>query len=201
MTDSLREEAFTLGTDALEVEIWRDLAWSPDSTGDPRAYGRVIEVSQPHRQASGIEVRVDGRVVSSGVVLGEMGCPGISSGDALVRGDTLLVAMAATVVALELPSLQVRWMTHLDDACIFGVMEIADEDAVLVHGELAIRRLGMDGAIQWERSGFDIFTGGCWIEDGQVVAVDWNGATYRWRLSDGEVIQPPTPATPQGGER
>jgi hypothetical protein len=193
MSASLREEAFTLAEGTLEVELWRDLAWSPDSTGDPGGYGRVIAIADRHRQATGMEVRVDGRVVSTAVVLGEMGCPGISTGNALLRGDTLLVAMAATVVALALPSLEVRWMTHLDDACLFGLMEIDAGDAVLVHGEMSIRRLGMDGRVRWERSGADIFTGGCWIEEGQVVAEDWNGATYRWRLADGEVLHNPPP--------
>jgi hypothetical protein len=189
----VREEAFTLGEGALEVELWNDPAWSPDSGGDPGRYGRVVEVADRHRQAVGIEVRVDGRVASSAVVLGEMGCPGVSSGNAVLCGDTLLVSMAATVVALAVPSLQVRWMTHLDDACVFGLMEIDADDAVLVHGEVTIWRLGMDGAVQWERSGWDIFTGGCRVRDGVVEAVDWNEAVYRWRLSDGEVLHNPPP--------
>jgi hypothetical protein len=36
MTDR-REEAFTLGEGTLEVELWQDAAWSPDSAGDPAA--------------------------------------------------------------------------------------------------------------------------------------------------------------------
>lgn len=192
MTDR-REEAFTLGEGTLEVELWQDPAWSPDSAGDPGRYGRVISIADPHRQATGIEVRVDGRAVSTVVVLGEMGCPGVSWSKAVLRGDTLVLAMAAKVVALAVPSLEVRWITDLDDACLFGLTEIGDDDAVLVHGELHITRLGMDGGIRWQRTGHDIFTGGCHVEDGQVVAVDWNGAVYRWRLSDGAVLLNPPP--------
>lgn len=192
MTD-VRGEAFTLGEGALQVELWRDPAWSPDSTGDPARYGRVIELAGRHRQASGMEVRVDGSVAATAVVLGEMGCPGISSGSAVLRGDTLLVAMAGRVVALAVPSLEVRWITDLDDACLFGLMEVGGDGAVLVHGEVTITRLGMDGGIQWQRAGWDIFTGGCRIEGHEVEAVDWNGAVYRWRLSDGEVLHDPPP--------
>src|SRR5215213_3853834 len=126
MTDR-REEAFTLGGGALEVELWRDPAWSPDSTGDARAYGRVIGISAPHRQAAGIEVRVHGESVATGVVLGEMGCPGISSGNAVLRDHTLVLAMAALVVALEVPSLETRWITDVDDACVWGLMELPGE--------------------------------------------------------------------------
>lgn len=200
MSGSVREEVFTLSGGALEVELWRDPAWSPDSAGDPGAYDRVIALSDRHGQATEVEARVGGRVVASAVVLGEMGCPGISSGSALLRGGTLLLAMAAKVVALAVPSLAVRWITDVDDACVFGLMEIGEDDAVLVHGEIAITRLGMDGAVQWQRAGWDIFTNGCQVEDGVVVAVDWNGAVYRWRLSDGAVLEdPPRPPGPAPG--
>lgn len=187
-TGSLRADAFTLGEGALQVELWGDPTWSPDSQGDPARYGRVIALAGRHRQATGIEARVDGRAVATAVVLGEMGCPDVSSGDAVLRGETLILAMAAKVVALAIPSLEPLWVVDVDDACVFGLMEIEGEDALLVHGELAISRLGMDGQIQWRRSGSDIFTGGCDIEGDVVKAVDWNGAVYRWRLSDGAVL-------------
>jgi hypothetical protein len=190
MTGSVREDAFTLGGGALEVELWRDPAWSPDSTGDSTGYGRVIVLAEPRRQATGIEVRVDGRTVATTVVLGEMGCPGISQGDAVLRDGTLVFTMAAWVVALALPSLEPRWMVDVDDACLFGLMEIPGEDDLLVHGELRISRMGLDGKIRWRRGGADIFTGGCEIRDGVVVAVDWNETVYRFRLSDGEPAAP-----------
>lgn len=72
-----------------------------------------------------------------------------------------------------------------------GLLETGQDDAVLVHGEIAITRLGLDGGIQWQRAGWDIFTGGCQVSEGVVTAVDWNGAVYRWRLSDGEVLDDP----------
>ena len=78
-------------------------------------------------------------------------------------------------------------MADLDDACLFDLAEIEGEDAVIVHGELNVTRLGLDGRIQWQR-GADIFTGGCWMAGDAVVAVDWNGTEYRWRLSDGEPL-------------
>lgn len=191
MTGSPREDAFTLGDGALEVELWNDPAWSPDFVGDPGRYGRAIVLAEERRQATGIEVRVDGRVSNTAVLLGEMGCPGISSGNAVLRGDSLVLTMSAIVVQLAVPSLEPRWIVDLDDACMFGLMELPGEEDLLVHGELLITRLGMDGAIRWQQSGFDIFTRGCEIRDGVVVAVDWIGAEYRWRLSDGEPLSMP----------
>ncbi|HST58902.1 MAG TPA: hypothetical protein VLK84_09445 [Longimicrobium sp.] len=200
MTASSRLDAFTLDDGALEVELWRDPAYASGSAENPHRYDREIVVGGHHGQATGVEVRVDGVPVASAVLLCDAGCPGVSSSDAVVRDGTLYVALRDHAAALSLPSLEVRWMTDVDDACVFGFVEIGGADALLLHGELWISRLGLDGRIQWQRGGADIFTGGCWIEGDVVVAVDWNGAEYRWRGSDGEVLgvtpgaHPPTGA-------
>ena len=192
MTGSLRDEAVTLEEGALRVDLWR----APDYV--PGSAAREIALS-PHRgQATGVEARVNGRLAASAVLLCEAGCPGIMGGDALLRDGTLFVCMRDHVVALALPSLDVRWTTGVDDACVFGLMEIGAVDALLVHGELRITRLGLDGRIQWQRAGGDIFTGGCWMDGDAVVAVDWTGAEYRWRLSDGEPLGVVPGAHPPG---
>lgn len=182
MTGSPDDGAVTLAEGALEVELRRAPGYVPG------AGEREIALSPRRGQATRVEARVDGRAVASAVLLCEDGCPDIMDGDALLRDGTLFVAMRDHVVALALPSLEVRWMTDVDDACIFGLMEIAGADALLVHGELNVTRVGLDGRIQWQRGGGDIFTGGCWMDGDAVVAVDWTGAQYRWRLEDGELL-------------
>lgn len=195
-----RLEAFTLGDDALEVELWRDPTYTPGSADSVHRYGREVVVGARHGQATGVEVRVRGRPVSSAVLLCDAGCPGIAGGHAVLRDGALYVAMRDHVAALELPSLGPRWTTDVDDACVFGIEEVGGADSLLVHGELWITRLGLDGRIQWRRGGADIFTGGCWTRDGVVAAADWNGTEYRWRLDDGEPLgvvpgaHPPTGA-------
>ncbi|HEX6041176.1 hypothetical protein [Longimicrobium sp.] len=188
MTGSHRLEAITLIEGALEVELWRDPTYTPGSADNVHRYGREIIVGGHRGKATGVEARVDGRAVASAVLLCETGCPGVMDGDALLRDGTLFVSLSDFVVALRVPSLEARWMTDVDGACPFGLMEISGADALLVHGELWITRLGLDGRVQWRQGGADIFTGGCWIVGDEVVAADWNGAEYRWRLSDGELL-------------
>ncbi|HYW11128.1 MAG TPA: hypothetical protein VE871_04200 [Longimicrobium sp.] len=201
MTGSSRLDAFTVGDGALEVEFWSDPAYESGSARNAHRYGREIVVGAHQRRATGVEVRVDGVPVASAVLLCDAGCPAVSSTSTALRGGTLYVSMQDHVAALSLPSLDTRWMTDVDDACVFGFVEVAGMDALLVHGELCISRLGLDGRIQWQQGGADIFTGGCWMADGVVVAADWNGTEYRWRWSDGEALgvtpgaHPPTGAT------
>lgn len=187
MTGSLRLEAITLAEGALEVELWRDPTYTPGSADNVHRYGREI-VMGGRGWATGVEARVDGRVSASTVLLCDHGCPAVNDRDVLLRDGTLFVALCDHVAALSLPSLEMRWMADLDDACLFGLMEIDGADALLAHGELWITRLGLDGRIQWRHGGADIFTGGCWMDGDAVVAVDWNGTEYRWRLSDGEPL-------------
>lgn len=182
MTGSVGEEALTLEEGALRVVLWRDPDYVPGS-----AAGEVA--LSPHREdATRVEALMDGRAVASVVLLCEAGCPAITDGRALLRDGMLIACVRDHVVCLGLPSLDVRWMTDVDDACVFALMEIDGADALLVHGELDITRIGVDGRIQWRRGGGDIFTGGCWIDGDAVVAVDWVGAEYRWRLEDGEPL-------------
>lgn len=188
MTGSARLDAFTLSDGALEVELWRDPTYTPGSADNVHRYGREIAVGLHLERAAGVEVRMDGRAVACAVLLHESGCPHVMDGDALLRDGMLIVSMHGHVVALALPTLDVRWMTEVEGACIFGLMEIDGADALLVHGELDITRIGLDGCIQWRRGGGDIFTGGCWMDGDAAVAVDWVGAEYRWRLDDGEPL-------------
>jgi outer membrane protein assembly factor BamB len=175
-------DAFTLRDGALEVEFRRAVDYVPGSA--PREIGSAYG----DWQATAVDVRVDGRPAASAVLLAREGFSAVDRERVVLRGGTPYAAVEDGVFALDLPALDVLWAERMGYGSVFRLMEIGGEDALLVHGELDITRLGMDGRIRWQRGGADIFTGGCHIEDGVVVAVDWNGHVYRWRLSDGEVI-------------
>jgi len=105
-----------------------------------------------------------------------------------MREDALFVAVGGQVAALTVPSLELRWAVEVESACILALHDLSGADALLVRGEIEITRLGLDGHAHWQRGGTDIFTGGCSVEGDEVVAVDWGGARYRWRLSDGQLL-------------
>jgi hypothetical protein len=187
MTDA-HAGTLRLAAGGLEVRLWNDHTYSREPTDNVHTYPREIVIADEHRQAVGMSVHQGEQVLTSAVLLFSLGCPGPCEIPPLIREDALYLPLGPQVAALSLPSLEPRWVRTVDDACVFELVEIEGEDALLVHGELAITRLAMDGAIQWQRGGADIFTGGCWIERGTVVAVDWNGTEHRWRLSDGEPL-------------
>ena len=194
MTEGAGDVLYRLAAGGLEVVFRDEPCWTPGSADNLRRFDREIVLDEDScRRAVGVTVEREGRVLASAVLRVGAWSPGAQEGSVVVRRDAIYFSAGPQVVALELPSLEPRWMVKVDDACVFGLHEI-EEDALLVHGELDVTLLGMDGEIRWQHGGWDIFTGGCHIDGGQVVAVDWNGAVYRWRLSDGEVLQdPPRP--------
>jgi hypothetical protein len=179
---------FRLSAGGLEVAMREDPIYMPISADNDHPYVREIILAERHWTAVEIEVRQGGAVLDSAVLLVPMACPGPREGSAVGRRGIVYLAAGNEVVALALPSLHLLWRAEADPACVFGLMEIEGDDDLLVHGELQITRLGLDGAVRWQRDGNDIFTGGCGVHDGVVVAVDWTGREYRWRLADGEVV-------------
>ncbi|WP_420125014.1 hypothetical protein [Longimicrobium sp.] len=199
MIDSGADGVLRLDAGGLQLALWIDHTFSRGSAANVRTYAREAVVTEdPYSRALGMAVLRDGREIASAVLIVAAWCPDAQESSIIVRSDALYLPAGPHVVALHLPSLETRWVREVEGACIFGMMEIDDADALLVHGELEITRLGMDGEVQWQRGGFDIFTGGCWTRDGVVYAVDWIGAEYRWRLSDGEPVGVTPGAHPPG---
>jgi hypothetical protein len=193
MSDSGPDGVLRLATGGLEVALWEDSTYTRGSTDNASRFAREIVLADRHCKAVEIRVRDDARMLGSAVLLVPMWCSGPREGLVIARDGALYLGAGDEVVALAIPSLEVLWRTKADHACVFGLQEIEGEDALLVHGELEITRLGLDGRIQWQRGGRDIFTGGCVIDDDEVIAIDWDGAEYRWRLSDGEMLVGPHP--------
>jgi len=68
MTDR-RPGAFFLMDGPLEVEVWPDPTFTSRPADDPWRYNREFAVADEHRQAIGMEVRVQGEPVASAVLL------------------------------------------------------------------------------------------------------------------------------------
>jgi hypothetical protein len=184
---------------ALEVALWEDHTYTRGSADNVHAYGRELAFAGGQRhewRAVGVRVSKGGRAVSSAVVLLPIGCgePGVHT--VVARPGTLYLPCGGEVAALDLPSLEVRWRTSADFACVNGLHEIPGAEALIVHGELTIARVEPDGRVAWERTGRDIFSGELRIVGDAVEVTDWNEDLYRFRLSDGEILEAPPPASP-----
>jgi len=89
------------------------------------------------------------------------------------------------LVCLSLPSLEILWNKKIDGATCFGVFISPDGHGILIHGELDISKITFTGEIIWTTSGKEIFTEGFTINEGYIVAVDFNNEKYRINITDG----------------
>lgn len=188
-----------LAAGELEVALWEDHTYTRGSADNVHAYARELAFVGGKRhewRAVGVRVSEGGRPLSSGVVLLPVGCGEPGAHTILARPGTLYLPCGGEVAALDLPSLQVRWRTESDLACVNGLHEIPGEEALIVHGELAVARVEPDGRVAWERGGRDVFSGALRIVGDAVEVTDWNEDLYRFRLLDGEILQAPLAAAP-----
>lgn len=189
-------DAFTLRTGALEVEFRLDPTYTRNSADNVHAYDRELAFAGGERytwQAVGVRVLQDGRVLHSAVLLLPLGCAEPGPGTIVLRPDALYLPAGGEVVALDVPGLKVRWETRSTMGCVFGIRAIPGEDALIAHGEMCIARVEPDGRIAWERAGRDIFTGELRIAGDAVEVTDFDGEPYRFRLSNGEILDAPPP--------
>ena len=82
------------------------------------------------------------------------------------------------MAGLALPDLAMLWEMKADGATCFGLHLTADEKHVVVHGELEISKITVDGQKEWAFAGRDIVTGDCTLARGSVLVMDFNGERY-----------------------
>ena len=104
----------------------------------------------------------------------------------VIVDDRCYVAVGDHVIALSLPNLVKLWAKKMDDATCFGVYYLKDLDCLIVHGELEIRRVSMDGVIKWSSSGKDIFSEGFEVFSDHMEATDFNMEKYSIDIESGE---------------
>ncbi|MCU0865577.1 MAG: hypothetical protein MUC36_17465 [Planctomycetes bacterium] len=126
------------------------------------------------------------------VILGASGgATGVHEHSCVVFDDRCCVVIGDWLVALALPGLALLWKIQADEGTCFGVHRTPDQCHVVVHGELSIRKFTLDGRQLWSFAGKDIFTGGCVVEDREVVVTDFAANEYRLDLDTGEMVAGP----------
>src|SRR5262245_54096089 len=104
---------------------------------------------------------------------------------ALFLDGRLYVAIANRIVCLSVRPFQLHWVLGADDATCCGVYLHSPTRALLAHGELSITRFSEAGALLWQSTGRDIFTGPLSLESTFVKVIDCHGRDYRFRYHDG----------------
>jgi hypothetical protein len=115
---------------------------------------------------------------------------GTSPGDRSVLcfdGHAYLI-VGQYVACLATESGDLAWARQCDDSLCFGIHRMPSGDAIIVHGELEVVRLALDGTIRWRAGARDIFTGPFNLLPDSISATDFNGDVYRIDYETGASI-------------
>jgi hypothetical protein len=105
----------------------------------------------------------------------------------LLSKDALLLAIGYRVCKLQLPGLELIWNTRTDTSACFGLYFSPLQDGLLVHGECEITRLELNGKIDWQVSGKDIFSEDFQIFPSHIETVDFSHEKYRIDIATGNI--------------
>ena len=106
----------------------------------------------------------------------------------VIVDDSCFVAVGDHIAALSLPDLDKLWAKKLDESTCLGVYYMEYINCMIIHGELEIKRVSMDGIVRWSSSGKDIFSEGIKIFEDHVEVVDYNMDRYSINIVNGESV-------------
>ena len=170
------------------LELINEPTFTPGSADNARSYTHELVFAEPGVSTSrhGIVCRVSNRELGSAIILTGGGASGVHASSMIARRRRCYVAVGDHVVCMQIPDFELLWKTKADNATVFGVYFSPDGDGIVVHGELEISMLTVDGERLWSRSGADIFSGEFTVTETHAEVEDWEKRRYRFRLMDGK---------------
>jgi hypothetical protein len=172
----------TVNYKEFTVDIIDDSTFSRGSTDNVFTYDKVyVEGTEQQTSKHGIRVFKDDRIVSSAILCGTGGSTGIFDDSFIVTGNTLLICCGDNVFSLKLPALTLDWKKKFDLITCFAIYPYKDD--FIVHGELEVKKIDLNGNIKWSFSARDIFV----TQDGnkavkflgdKIELTDWENNKY-----------------------
>lgn len=177
----------------LEVRIDNDPSFTFGSLDNPNSYNHSYRLDdEPYLPSTLHTVTVvqgDHVVISSCILGSTGGVSGVHEHSAIIRSDSLLIAVGPFIASLRLPSLVLNWKVKTDWATCFGVYHSPENHCYISHGEIDVAAVSYDGVILWTNSGADIFTNGFSVSQNEITAFDWNEDRYRWDIRTGKLLE------------
>jgi hypothetical protein len=169
------------------IELVNDEYYSLNSTDNITYYNHIyIDDSEnqgryDRRSKHGIRIKKGDEELTSALIFGDAGATTIHKNSFIVFNNALLVCCSNKIYALNLPDLALNWCKTLDLITCFAIYAL-DQD-FLIHGELQITRIDIEGNEKWTFGAKDIFvtqdgSDACTIQENMILLKDWQGNTY-----------------------
>ncbi|WP_205410085.1 hypothetical protein [Flavihumibacter solisilvae] len=175
-----------------QIEIYRDETFDKHSNDNVHLYDHVHFKKDNYVFPTMIGVKVfkGNNLIQSAIIGSIGGGTGIHSTSVIYENERLLICCSDSIFCLSIPDLILLWQTRADQATCFEIYKY--QDNYIVHGELEISRLDVDGKILWQRSGADIFTTisgeqAFKLTDNLIIAKDFEDRVYKFDYDGNEL--------------
>ena len=165
------------------VEIIDDLNYTLKSRDNASNYDKVYSDAGGFQPTSkhGIRLHRNGSEYASAIICEAGSATGIHKDSFVIHEDHLLICCSDKVYSLQLPDLTLNWSNRFDMATCFAIHRFRND--FIVHGEVEVKRIDVNGNIKWNFSAKDIFV----VPDGadalkidadKIELTDWAGNKY-----------------------
>ncbi|WP_051568664.1 hypothetical protein [Crocinitomix catalasitica] len=129
----------------------------------------------------GIRIFENGQEIRSAIVCETGGATGIHIDSVQIIDNVLYLCCCDSIYSLTIPNLDLNWNKRIDPATCFGIYTYKGD--FIVHGELQITRIDMNGLQKWTFGARDIFvtqdgTDSFKIKEDKIYLRDWAGFDY-----------------------
>ncbi|MFY7826017.1 MAG: hypothetical protein ACOVQ4_02770 [Flectobacillus sp.] len=142
----------------LMLELLDEPIYRVDSVDNIFSYTKQYSSSDGSQVSSskiGIKIYQHKELVESCIIIGIGGATAITQYSYIIASENILICCGDSVFCLSLPSLELVWNMKLDDVTCFQIFQCQED--YLIHGELNITLVNLEGNIKWCFSGKDIF--------------------------------------------
>lgn len=165
------------------IELIRDENYSENSNDNLISYDKIYfeKSDDVFPTKIGLKIYENDKIISSAIIGSVGGGTGVHKNSQIIEHDRIIVCCSNSVFCLSIPDLNLIWKTEADQASYFEIFKF--KESYIIHGELEISRLNLNGEIMWQKSGADIFTtekgtDGFKITESYIKATDWENRTY-----------------------
>jgi hypothetical protein len=176
----------TLQNDRYLLRIRDEPLYTARSTDNKYVFDREYFLGDYMTSKHGVECQTTDGVKASCILFAGGGGSTVHDYSAILLEDRCLVAVGNSIVAIQLPKLDLIWHSVVDMATCFGVYYSHKHQCIISHGECEITRLSESGKIVWSYSGRDIFSEGFILHEDIIEVRDFNNDNYLIDIHLGE---------------
>lgn len=188
-----------------QIEILDDNNYSQNSTDNINHYDLIYSWSKSREEfsascAHSINIYRNNTKIKNAILLGFKGDTSIHNNSYIIKDNSILICCSNNIYSLHIPTLSCNWKNSFDIITCFAIHEFKNN--FIIHGELEISCIDINGNKQWSFYSNDIFVRpdgkeAIKIKKDSIEITDWNLKSFTLDENGNLLNETKTPNTKQ----